>query len=282
MSSFSCLQSSRRALYRVFVSPLERHEALLTRQLLPLVHGHSAAAAAQTQLPSISQTRLLSASTPQLKPPRTERQPRTNGPEDRGFDTRYTTEADFVKSGRDRLPQDHEITDPKIMVFDNGTYDGPLLTRHVLGRLDPASESLRMMQTYVPGNPKENKPVQYAVCKIVNKKDEYERQREMRERRRVSRQTVAKTKELELSWAIGEHDLQTKMRQLSGFLGKGWKVEVILGAKKKTKSKVDDAAAAEVLARVKKAVEEVGAKEYKVQDGQVGRTLRLYLEGKAQ
>ncbi|KAJ4313537.1 hypothetical protein N0V84_009355 [Fusarium piperis] len=267
MSSFSCLQSSRRALYRVFVSP---HEAL-ARQLLP---------AAGPTLSPIRQNRLFSASPAQLKAVRAAPESTTVDPDERGFDRRYTTKEDFVKSGRDRLPQDHEITDPKIMVFDNGNFDGPLLTRHVMSRID-ASESLRMIQPYVPADPKEDKPVQYAVCKVVNKKDEYERLREKRERARVSKQTTAKSKELELSWGIGEHDLSTKLRQLGQFLGKGMKVEVILGYKKKSQKRVDEAAAADVLVKLKRGIEEVGAREYKAQSGDVGRTLRLYVEGKA-
>ncbi|RSM05658.1 hypothetical protein CEP52_006134 [Fusarium oligoseptatum] len=267
MSSFSCLQSSRRALYRVFVSP---HEAL-ARQLLP---------AGGVTLSPIRQNRLFSTSPVQLKAARAASESTTVDPDERGFDRRYTTKEDFVKSGRDRLPQDFEITDPKIMVFDNGNFDGPLLTRNVMSRISP-SESLRMIQPYVPADRKENKPVQYAVCKIVNKKEEYERQREKKERARVSKQTTAKRKELELSWGIGENDLSTKLRQLGQFLGKGMKVEVILGYKTKGQKRVDEATAADVLAKLKKGIEDVDAREYKAQSGDVGKTLRLYVEGKA-
>lgn len=275
MSSLACLNNSRRALYRVFVSPLERREAALQRQLLPLVHGYAQSSAP----PSLYQTRSFVVPAPRLKSVRPAPEPRVVDDDDRGFDKRYTTKDDVAKSGRDRYPQDHEITDPKIMVLDNGIFDGPLLTRHVLTRLNEG-ESLRMMNPYVPAKPKDNVPVQYAVCKVVNKKEEYERQREAKERRRLSKATEAKSKELELNWAIGDHDLQTKMRQLNSFLSKGMRVEVILG-KKKNSRKVDDAEAGEVLAKVKKGVEDVGAREYKTMNGHVNRTLRLYLEGTA-
>ncbi|KPM40766.1 hypothetical protein AK830_g5770 [Neonectria ditissima] len=272
MSCLACLNSSRRALYRVFVSPLERREAVFQRQLLPLVHGHTRSSA----VPALHQSRSFVAPAPRLKSVRSAPEPRV-ADDDRGFDKRYTTKDDVAKSGRDRYPQDHEITDPKIMVLDNGIFDGPLLTRHVLTRLNEG-ESLRMMNPYVPAKPKDNVPVQYAVCKVVNKKEEYERQREAKERRRLSKATEAKSKELELNWAIGDHDLQTKMRQLSTFLSKGMRVEVILG-KKKNSRKVDDNEAGEVLAKVKKGVEDAGAREYKTMNGHVNRTLRLYLEG---
>ncbi|KAJ4251948.1 hypothetical protein NW762_011248 [Fusarium torreyae] len=267
MSSFLCLQSSRRALYRVFV---ERHEALLARQFLP---------ATQTTLPSIRQGRFFSASSLQLRPPRENLDRRSPRSDDEGIDRRYTTKEEFEKSGRDRLPKDFEIKDPKVMVLDNGVFDGPLPTRTVMSRLDE-TESLRMVTPYIPANDKNNTPAQYAVCKIVNKKEEYERQRELRERRRVSKQTTAKIKELEMSWAISDHDLQTKTKQLMGFLSKGWKVELVLGFKKKgQKKRVDDAMVNDVLEKVKKQIEEASAREYKPREGEPGRTFRIYLEG---
>lgn len=199
-------------------------------------------------------------------------------PEERGFDQRYTTKLDFEKSGRDRLPQDHEIKDPKIMVLDNGNFDGPLLTRNVMSRLGE-TDSLRMITPYIPAKPKDNVPAQFAVCKIVNKKEEFERQREVRERRRVAKLTSPKTKELEIGWGISDHDLQTKIKQLDGFLGKGMKVEVVLGQKKKGAKKADAETSKETLEKVRKWIGETGIKEYKPMDGQVARTSRIYLEG---
>ncbi|SPJ82521.1 related to translation initiation factor IF-3 [Fusarium torulosum] len=270
MSSFACLQSSRRALYRVFVE----HEALLTRQLLPIT---------QRALP-LYQNRFFSTSPFQLKarrenPRQQDQESEPFDDEDRSYDRRYTTKEEFEKSGRDRLPKDHEIKDPKIMVLDNGVFDGPLLTRNVLSRLAD-TESLRMVTPYIRADPKNNKEVQYAICKIVNKREEYERQRELHERRRVSKQTSSKTKELEMSWAISDHDLKIKTKQLVGFLEKGMKVEIVLGFKKKgQKKRTSEDTAEEVFAKVKKLVEDLGSREYKPKDGQVGRTMRIHLEG---
>ncbi|KAH7136433.1 hypothetical protein EDB81DRAFT_79380 [Dactylonectria macrodidyma] len=279
MSSFPCLNNSRQALYRVFVSPLERREASLQRQLLPLIHGH-----AQPRItPGLGQSRSFVASAPRLmaakapKPAAPEQPVIVIDTETRGFDLRYTTKEDVTKSRRDRYPQDHEITDPRIMVIQNGVLDGPLLTRVVMSRLTEG-ESLRMVKPYEPANTKENIPCQYAVCKIVNKKEEYERQREARERRRVSKATETKSKELELNWAIGDHDLATKMRQMSNFLGKGMRVEVILG-KKKGSRPVTIAEAADVLAKVKMGADAAGGKEYKSMSGALNKSLRLYFEG---
>jgi translation initiation factor IF-3 len=267
MNSFACLQSSRRALYRVFV----QHEALLTRQFQP-----SRAVPIQNRFFSASQSKARKSKQRQEE---VEVDPFDNEDQDRTFDRRYTTKEEFEKSGRDRLPQDFEIKDPKIMVLDNGVFDGPLLTKHVLSRL-PETESLRMVTPYIPADPKNDKPTQYAVCKIVNKRDEYERQRELNLRRRLSKQTTSKTKEVEMSWAISEHDLGVKTKQLVGFLSKGMKVELILGFKKKgQKKRTSDDTAEEVYTKVKKLVEELGSREYKPRDGEVGKTMRIYLEG---
>ncbi|EGR49442.1 uncharacterized protein TRIREDRAFT_106640 [Trichoderma reesei QM6a] len=196
---------------------------------------------------------------------------------DRGYDRRFTTQRDIEKSGRDRPPWDHEITDPQIMVIDNGSAEGPLSTRYVLTKLEPG-ESLRMVSPYVPADEEEGTPARFAVCKIVNKKDEYERQKALKERKKVGAAAKPKTKEMELTWAIGGHDLATKMRQMGGFLEKGMKVELLVGKKKGGRA-VDADEAKDVLKKVKEEIERVGAREVKKAEGQVGGTMRLYLEG---
>lgn len=267
MNSFACLQSSRRALYRVFV----QHEALLTRQFQP-----PRALPIQNRSFSASQLRARKL---KKREDEIETDPFADEGQDRSFDRRYTTQEEFEKSGRDRLPQDFEIKDPKIMVLDNGVFDGPLLTKNVLSRL-PETDSLRMVTPYIPGDPKKDKPTQYAICKIVNKREEYERQRELTQRRRLSKQTTPKTKEVEMSWAISEHDLGVKTQQLVGFLSKGMKVELILGFKKKgQKRRTSEDTAEEVYTKVNKLVEQLGSREYKPRDGEVGKTMRIYLEG---
>ncbi|KAG8667925.1 hypothetical protein FPOAC2_13129 [Fusarium poae] len=272
MSSFACLQSSRRALYRVFI---ERDA--LTRQFIT---------PAQRTLP-LYQNRRFSVSPLQLKG-KSRRQKglladleaEPDEDEARAFDRRYTTQEDFIKSGRDRLPIDFEITDPKIMVLENGILDGPKVTRNVMSRIDTSTESLRMATPYKPADPKNNEPVQYALCKVVNKREEYERQREIQQRRRVSKQTSPKLKEIEMSWAIDDNDFKIKTKQLIGFLSKGWKVELILGFKKKgQKKRTSEDTAEETYAKVQQLVKDLGSKEHKPSEGEVGRTLRFYLEG---
>ncbi|KAL7919753.1 hypothetical protein ACQKWADRAFT_300328 [Trichoderma austrokoningii] len=196
---------------------------------------------------------------------------------DRGYDRRFTTQKDIERSGRDRPPWDHEITDPQIMVIDNGSAEGPLATRYVLTKLEEG-ESLRMMTPYVPANEEDQTPARFAVCKIVNKRDEYERLKQLKERKKTTVAGKPKTKEMELTWAIGGHDLATKLRQMGGFLNKGMKVELMIGKKKGGRA-VEAEEARDVLKKLREEIEAQGARETKKQEGQVGGTMRLYLEG---
>lgn len=192
------------------------------------------------------------------------------------IDRRYTLKDYMEKTGRDRLPRDHEITDPQILVLDGGSIEGPLSTRFVMTKLT-SGESLRMVQPYTPPNPKEGKPASYALCKIVNIQDEYKAEKERKEKKKQT--AKPKTKEVELSWGISEHDLITKTRQMGGFLEKGLKVEVVLG-KKKGGRNVSEKDAQELLKRIRQEVEARNAMESKPVQGEVGGVMRLALESK--
>jgi translation initiation factor IF-3 len=271
MRGTQCLFNSRHALYRVFISPAERSEAqFLARQLLPLLQRPAASLPQSTSLLSIR-----GFATPRRKPQKPAQGGETGANED-GVDTRWTTQERIKKSGRDRPPQDHEITDPRIMVLEHGTTEGPLQTRYVLSKLEP-DESLRMIQPYIPAG--ENRPPQYALCKIVNKREEYERQRQVKERKRADKANKAKLKEVEITWTIGENDLATKIRQMGAFLDKGYKVELAIGKKKRGRDASTEEIK-EVLAKVREGFEAQGAKETKPATGNPGATMKLYLEGK--
>lgn len=199
---------------------------------------------------------------------------------DRGFDKRYTTQKDFERSGRGRLPQDHEITDPQIMVIDNGAEEGPLKTSFVLSKIQD-HETLRMIRPYIPANPKGQPPtpVRYAVCKILDKKAEYQKQKELKERKKNA--VTVKRKELEFSWAIDDHDLETKMKRMAKFLEDGMKVEVVLG-KKRGGKKATQEEMEKVIKRVRLEAEEKGGREAKAASGALGASMRLFFEGRRQ
>ncbi|KAJ6440146.1 translation initiation factor IF3 [Purpureocillium lavendulum] len=317
----SCALTTRRALYRVFVSPTATAAAAVSLSLSIQLQLQRRPAVNLPWTPQ--QHARLFATKPPRGPPRNRRGPgpaRTDGvDDDRGFDRRYTTQQDIDRSGRDRPPRDHEITDPHVTLVGVGgggggsggaagaagagadaLPSGPQPTRLVLSRLGP-DDSLRMVQPYVPADPAAGRSQpRFAVCKIVNKRDEYARQRQLKEKKAAAAAATAsgsaagssaaggggaaagkpKTKELELTWAIGAHDLATKMRQMGGFLAKGMKVELMLARKKGGKQVTADEAA-DVVRRVREEVAAHGAREGRPASGQVGGTMRLFLEGRA-
>lgn len=281
MNTIQCSTTSRRALSRVLSlsSPLERSEPSLQRQLLPLVHRRSPRPSSARLRFQFHHTRTFVSQTPRSSrfargpPP-----PEDAEDEDTIYDKRYTTKESIIASGRGRHPKDHEIPDPKIMVIRDGNISGPLLTRNVLARLDE-SESLRMVKTWVPPDRKEGVPAQYAMCKIVNKKEEYLREREAEERTRLAKEASKKTKVIVVSWGIGDNDLEFKMRMLGEFVAKGYRVEVRLSKKKRAnRIKVDEAQAKTVLDKVLKLVEPMDLKSYRDAWGQINWDYHLYYE----
>ncbi|KAM3497181.1 hypothetical protein MY10362_009457 [Beauveria mimosiformis] len=212
----------------------------------------------------------------------------------------YTTAAALQRSQKDRMPQDFEITDPKIMVLENGSVAGPLATKYVLSKLDVKTESLRMIRPYVPkGSPLPRKggkaataedgggedgeaaaattqEEQFALCEIVNKKEAFQKEQERKQLKKEN--AKPKTKEMELTWAISEHDLQTKLRQLAGFLKKGMKVQLVLGTKRGGR-KVDEETAKGLMNKIRDEVQALGAREVTPANGDPGRTMRMNFEG---
>lgn len=292
MSQRQCLHTTRKALYRVFVSPLERPDPA-RKQLSSLL--------AQTRSRPGSSGPLLAASTPHVRcfsqsnslgRLKRARVPRKNteldvpiDDEDKTYDPRYTTKESLLKSGRDRMPRDLEIKDPKVMVLENDVLEGPIMTRYVLDKLTP-EESLRMIQPYVPA--KEDKPTVYAICKIVDKKKEYEKEKEKKDKEKKNNggggaagapSGKGKTKEMELSWGIGDNDMATKMRQMDGFLKKGMRVDLVLGKKRRGKKATEEDVKA-LVAKVREEIEQCGGKEWKRAEGEPGETYRLFAEKK--
>ncbi|PHH62617.1 hypothetical protein CDD81_6851 [Ophiocordyceps australis] len=180
------------------------------------------------------------------------------------------------KASTRQKPQDIEIEDRTIMVIDgDGPPAGPFRTGEVISRLEN-HEVLIMLQRAKEGQP--------AVCKIMvrsqlARKQEAQaaKQRELHKRQGLDK----KLKEVVLTWAIAEHDLGIKMRQLKGFLAKGYRVEVLVGKRKKgTKmTQMADEDKEEVLRRVKSAVGEVGGVETRAESRLQGMA-RLYIMGK--
>lgn len=187
-----------------------------------------------------------------------------------------------VKSQLGRLPRDDEITWPYVFVKTPSVdgherLDGPRPVKEVLAELDLRKCSL---QAVVMPRPDDEEAPRWPICKIVNKKEELARVKELKERKK---QAIVKEKELELNWALAPHDLEHKLKTMQKFLAKGYKVQVLLLKKRGSKASVADKVAKALLEKIETAVAEVtGSKEWKKREGQVLGSLRLFLQGHAQ
>ncbi|KAK7749764.1 hypothetical protein SLS53_000343 [Cytospora paraplurivora] len=187
-----------------------------------------------------------------------------------------------VKSKLGRLPRDDEITWPYVFVkaLDEDGHErlsGPRPVKEVLAELDLKKWSL---QAVVMPRPEDQDAPRWPICKVINKRDELARQKELKDKKKAS---AVKEKELELNWALAPHDLEHKVRTMQKFLAKGYKVQVLLLKKKGSKARIADKDAKALLERIETAVQEVtGSKEWKGREGQVLGSLRLFLQGKVQ
>lgn len=109
-----------------------------------------------------------------------------------------------------------------------------------------------------------------AVCQITTKQELLaqvaQRNRAVQELQKQMRQS--KPKQIELNWAISEHDLELKLKQMAEFLDKGKKVEVLLAARKRQRRATAEEGQT-VLDKVRSKIEEVGGKEFKDMEGRL-------------
>lgn len=183
-----------------------------------------------------------------------------------------------VKLGR--MPRDEEIAWPYVFVKTmegHERLESPRLMKEVLAELDRKTTYLEAVA--LPSADNEDAP-RWPVCKIVNKKEELARQKDMKERKKKS---TTKEKELELNWAMGSHDLEHRVKTMQKFLSKGYKVKVLLLKKARSKARATEEDAHALVEKVVQAVGEVkGAIEWKKREGQVLGTYTIFLQGKAQ
>lgn len=87
-------------------------------------------------------------------------------------------------------------------------------------------------------------------------------------------------KTIELNWAIDGNDLNHRLTKMKGFLEKGFRVDVVLGAKRKGRKATEEEAEA-LIEKIKKAACEVeGTRESKPKEGKLLGMLTLQFEGK--
>jgi translation initiation factor IF-3 len=172
-------------------------------------------------------------------------------------------------AAKSRLPRDDEIKSWSVtLVGEDGKLQDPRPTLDILDSIDRKKESLIVVVPGEPGTP--------PICRIMNK-----------EAMRVAEKAKAKAargsiteKTIELNWAIDGNDLNHRLMKMKGFLQKGFRVDVVLGAKRKGRKATEEEAEA-LIEKVKKAAGEVeGTRESKPKDGKLLGMLTLQFEGK--
>jgi translation initiation factor IF-3 len=171
---------------------------------------------------------------------------------------------------KSRLPRDDEIRSwTVILVNEEGTLDDPRSKLDILESIDRTKESLVVVVPGEPGTP--------PICKIMNKKTMREGEKA---RAKAARGSGVTTKTIELNWAIDKGDLGHRIEKMKQFLGKGFKVEIVLAGKRKGKqAKAEEAEA--LVKRIREAVVEVdGGREVKPMEGKLLGTATMFFEGK--
>ncbi|GAB7343899.1 hypothetical protein MBLNU457_1854t1 [Dothideomycetes sp. NU457] len=169
------------------------------------------------------------------------------------------------------------------LVNDEGRLNEPEPLRELLASVDPKEWRLECMEK-IPNDPDFDRRYWEPVCKLINIKEEYAKERAKKAEKKKTGTKKAvdplSVKTLELNWAIDvNNDLNHRLNKVKEFLAEGRRVEIVLAKKKRgrvaTREECDN-----VLDRIKAVVEEVkGARQLKPMEGKVGAVAMLLLEG---
>lgn len=119
------------------------------------------------------------------------------------------------------------------------------------------------------------------VCKIVDKKAFRLSQIQ---KDKAKKNAALTTKQIELNWAISQHDLSHRLDKLKEFLTQGRRVEVVFGKKRKgwmQRKDVTDEEAQALLHQIREAVKTVeSSREWQSMEGQARRQAIMFFEAK--
>ncbi|KAJ5147313.1 uncharacterized protein N7443_001091 [Penicillium atrosanguineum] len=159
-----------------------------------------------------------------------------------------------------KWPSNEAIGGPYVqLVNKDNDLDPPIRLSQVLASFDHREWFLQQVSEGAPDRP--------PVCKILNKKETKIKEKA---RAKAAKATKIQTKKLELNWAIDAHDLKHRLGQLTTFLEKGAKVELVLTKKKgKRAATVDEIK--HVMQSVMDTTKEIGGTQVKAMEGEPGK-----------
>ncbi|OQD78479.1 hypothetical protein PENDEC_c001G05066 [Penicillium decumbens] len=163
-----------------------------------------------------------------------------------------------------KMPTNEAIGAPYVQLVDkDNNLQPPVRLSQVLASFDPREFFLQQVDAGAPDKP--------PVCKILNKKETKAKERA---RAKAAKASKIQNKKLELNWAIDAHDLKHRLGQLTTFLEKGYKVELVLTKKKgKRAATVDEIK--HVMQSVMDTTKQIGGTQVKGMEGEPGKHVIL-------
>ena len=173
-----------------------------------------------------------------------------------------------------QLRRDSQIDTTRVRLRGPDGLSESQTLRGLLRGIDPRRQTV--VQLSKPGELEE------AIVELVtfDKLREQHRAREIAEKEKRAEQRVKKTKQIELNWAIGNNDLQMKMKQMEGFLNEGKKVEILLAPKRHARRATVEEAE-KVMQLIGEKLEEVDARAVS-KDGQLLKQVTMTIRKKDQ
>ncbi|KAJ5578162.1 uncharacterized protein N7459_007126 [Penicillium hispanicum] len=162
------------------------------------------------------------------------------------------------------LVQDEAIRAPFVQLVNaNGDLEPPTPLSDVLSSFDRSKYFLLQVS---PGAPK-----QPPVCKILNKMEYRENEKA---KAKAAKASKIQTKQIELNWAIDAHDLAHRLKQLTTFLEKGRKVEIVLTRKRHKRAPTVDEIK-QVMQSVLNTTKDAGGTQVKAMEGEPGKHVTI-------
>lgn len=137
------------------------------------------------------------------------------------------------------------LVDPK-----TGSLAGPFNTRQILAKLDRTkfflqqvapAQSSRATIDYDPSSPPStvdaSQLVQFAICKLIDKKEEFDRLRNLKRKshngsfNQTAANSTSSSKEVQLTWSVSPNDLAHKLGKAKKEMLKGARINVVISTK---------------------------------------------------
>ncbi|KAE8163316.1 translation initiation factor IF-3, C-terminal domain-containing protein [Aspergillus tamarii] len=182
---------------------------------------------------------------------------------------RQPQQQDAQLQARARQVKDEEIRSEYIqLVNEDGKLDAPVRLHDALLKIERPDNFILQVSPGFRGRA--------PVCKVVNRLEMREQERAKAKAAHVSKNSI---KQIELNWAIDAHDLSHRLKQLTNFLDKGRKVEVIL-TKKRGKRSPTVEEVKHVMDSVLQATKDANAMQVKPMEGEPGKHVVLAVKRK--